>query len=573
MSLRTKLLVLFAVLAVVPLLGIGVIGYLRSSRALENLIGDQTRETAERASSELADRYGRITANLALLAHNAEVPDLLRRGRSAERALGAGPYFEELWREMSGDFAWIVYRDAERLDVARLGAAPTSAEEVSEGHLYMVSVPILGADGERVIGYVEAAARLDSMIPPVTVDPRFAGSGATAVIDVPTGSTLYITPGAASRPLESVLGEILERPPPTPGESEVMRFLVGDSTRMASIARADASPFAVVSMGTVDKYSAPFAEIRRQNLSLVVVTTMIAATLFLVFLWRATRSLSLLTLAADEVGRGNLAPRLPNAGHDEVGRLAAAFALMIDRLRGTLAEVERSRQMAVVGEFASQISHEIRNPLTSIKLNLQTLDRGTRDGLVHASLRKPVEISLREIQRLDRVVRGVLRLGRTGTSAPTTFALVDAAIGALDAMRPSLEKLGIDDSIVDHSSGAAVSGDRALVEAAIMNILLNASEAMLSGGNISVVIERAAREEGPAGRVRVEDSGPGIPLGDRERIFTPFFSTKTGGTGLGLAIAHRTIEACRGRLWVEDRKDERTGAALVIELPLAEAAQ
>jgi two-component system sensor histidine kinase AtoS len=83
---------------------------------------------------------------------------------------------------------------------------------------------------------------------------------------------------------------------------------------------------------------------------------------------------------------------------------------MIGRVRDTMAEIERSRQMAAVGEFASQLAHEIRNPLTSIKLNMQKLERWSRRGRMPEETRKPLEITLREIDRLDRVVHGVLHV-------------------------------------------------------------------------------------------------------------------------------------------------------------------
>ena len=94
----------------------------------------------------------------------------------------------------------------------------------------------------------------------------------------------------------------------------------------------------------------------------------------------------------------------------------------------------------MIGEFASQVSHEIRNPLTSIKLNLQVLERAAGTGGIPSELAEPVEISLREVNRLDRVVRGVLQLGRGRVSASATFALHDAAAAAAESMRLSFER-------------------------------------------------------------------------------------------------------------------------------------
>jgi signal transduction histidine kinase len=291
----------------------------------------------------------------------------------------------------------------------------------------------------------------------------------------------------------------------------------------------------------------------------------------MVLLWRATRSLSQLTLAADEAGRGNLAPPLPSARRDEVGRLTTAFAVMLSRLRDTLAEMERSRQMAAVGAFAAQISHEIRNPLTSIKLNLQTLERGAAEGGVRTDLHGAVTISLREIRRLDRVVRGVLQLGRGRSATATTFSLGDVASSVSESLRPTFETQAITVDLAPHNGIHRVHGDRGLIDSALMNLLINAADAMPGGGMIAIRLEDLDLDGRSVTRVRVEDSGAGVTEADRERIFTPFYTTKPGGNGLGLALAYRTVEEHHGRLWVEGRADGASGAVFIMEFPRAAA--
>jgi signal transduction histidine kinase len=342
----------------------------------------------------------------------------------------------------------------------------------------------------------------------------------------------------------------------------------GDTSFFASVTTAPRTPFAIVSLGDVAEFSGPFGRIRRTNLLIVVLITATVAALFLLALWRATRALSDLTVAADEVGRGNFSPQLPSQSGSEVGRLAAAFAIMAARLRDTLAEMDRGRRMAAIGEFASEVSHEIRNPLTSIKLNLQVLARAADTGGISSELAEPVEISLREVNRLDRVVRGVLQLGRGRVSASATFGLHDAAVAAAESMRLGLERIGIALSIERRGNGHAVRGDRVLLESVFLNILRNASEAMPNGGAIRIASDDATLDGRPVNRVRIEDRGPGVANADRERIFSPFFTTKADGSGLGLALAQRTIEEHHGRLWVEQPEDGGPGAAFVVELPV-----
>jgi two-component system, LuxR family, sensor histidine kinase DctS len=164
-------------------------------------------------------------------------------------------------------------------------------------------------------------------------------------------------------------------------------------------------------------------------------------------------------------------------------------------------------------------------------------------------------------------VRGVLQLGRGRVSGSATFALHDAAAAAAESMRLSFEGGGIALSIERGGNGSSVRGDRVLLESAFLNILRNASDAMPNGGAIRVASDEATAHGRLVNRVRIEDRGPGVAPADRERIFSPFFTTKTEGSGLGLALAHRTVEEHHGRLWVEEPEDGGPGAAFVVELP------
>jgi signal transduction histidine kinase len=559
MSLRRQFIALFAALAVVPLLLVGLLDYVRSIHALEDVIASNTAVIAEQAAAELQERYGGPATNLAFFAENTAATAILGGATRASDSVSLA-YLQQLRRVTRKQFAWVVYRDTAASPVASFDdSAPGGG---SSENLYVATIPILDARG-RAIGRVDAAVRMDSIYPRSLLDVRFGRGGRTAVFDTTTG--FVMSAGAGATPFPSLLD--FQPAGDSRGGTRRLSYTRGDTSFIASMAAVPRTPFAVVSLGDVAEFSGPFGRIRGTNLLIVVLITATVAALFLLALWRATRALSALTVAADEVGHGNFSPPLPSQDASEVGRLAAAFAIMAARLRDTLAEVERGRRLAVIGEFASQISHEIRNPLTSIKLNLQVLERAAGSGGIPSELTEPVEISLREVNRLDRVVRGVLQLGRGRVSASSTFALHDAAAAAAESMRLSFERSGIALSIERRGNGDAVRGDRILLESAFHNILRNASEAMPNGGAIRVASDDATVDGQPVNRVRIEDCGPGVALADRERIFAPFFTTKADGSGLGLALAHRTIEEHQGRLWVEQPEDGGRGAAFVVELP------
>jgi signal transduction histidine kinase len=564
MSLRRQLVALFAALAVVPLLLVGLLDYVRSIHALEDVIASNTAVIAGQAADELKVRFSETATELALFAENTAATALLENATHPARSPDSASlaYLRRLTDVTRKHFAWVVYRDTAANPVASFD--DDAADARSGDNLYVATRPVRDSRG-RAIGRVDAAIRMDSIYPRTALDAHFGRGGRTAVFDVATGFSLFA--GAGTTPFPSlhdffVVGD-------TTGAVRRLSYRKGDASYIASMAVAPATPFAVVSLGDVTEFSGPFGRIRSTNLFIVVLITVTVAVLFLLALWRATHALSELTMAADEVGRGNLAPQLPPKDESEVGKLAAAFSIMVARVRETLAEIERNRKLAAIGEFASQVSHEIRNPLTSIKLNLQVLERAKATGGIRPELAEPVEITLREVNRLDRVVRGVLQLGRGRVSSSTSFALHDAAAAAAESMRLGFERDGIALTIERRGNGDRVRGDRALVESAFINILRNASEAMPNGGAIRLVSDDATIDGRAVNRVRVEDRGPGVSRDERERIFSPFFTTKTEGSGLGLALAHRTIEEHQGRLWVEEREDGGPGAAFVVELPVA----
>lgn len=566
MTLRTQLLALFAALAVIPLLAIGVIDYVRSIRALEDVVAAQTAQVASQTAAAVADEYTSVAANLALLAEHAEAGALLSPTAAGANDSSASAYLGQLWEAVRRDVARVDYLDRSgvvRVTLVDANGGP-ALRRGDVARYYPLSIPMHDAQ-HAVIGRVNVILRLDSLLARVSLDATFGRSGRSALVDTAIGDVVRAGTGSGMLPLVAWAAAARGD---SSSHTRRVRYVEADSAHVGTLALIAGTPFAILSVGNVDEFSGAFGRIRSGNLAIVFLTTALVATLFVVLLWRATRSLIILTEAADEVGRGNLAPRLPAPRADEVGRLSAAFALMLTRVRESLNQMERSRQLAAVGEFAAQVSHEIRNPLTAIKLNLQTLERAARDGGVRPELAAPVAISLREIQRLERVVRGVLQLGRVRDTPMTVVSLDDVARCAIDTLQPTCEQQGIALELELPAAAVTVRADRALIDAACLNLLMNAVEALPSGGHIRVVVSRDLRDGRATGRIVIEDDGPGISSTDRERVFTPFYSTKADGTGLGLALAHRTAEEHGGHLWIGDGPDGTRGAMFILELPL-----
>src|SRR6185295_13929111 len=138
----------------------------------------------------------------------------------------------------------------------------------------------------------------------------------------------------------------------------IVSYSEGDSARIASIAFIGGTGMAVIASTAVAEYATPLASDRVMNLLMALGVAAAMALAFLLLARRVTRPLETLTVAAGEVGRGNLHPQLPAETSDEVGQLAAAFRVMGARIAEAMRQIESSRQMAAVGAFAAQISHE-----------------------------------------------------------------------------------------------------------------------------------------------------------------------------------------------------------------------
>lgn len=583
MSLRAKLIALFFLLAVLPLVGIGAIGYVQSMRALRGLIAAQTGTIAERAASELGERYVQRESDLLLLAENAETQRLYRARASGDAAQwtaalpGADAYLRTAWQQFARSYEWVEFRDARGFVVYRLGEPVTGVAESGARGALTVAKPIVDSRSGAPLGTLVAVVRRDALIPSAVLENRFGRAGYTMVLDRGAGVVVYHPSHAlVHQPVAALLGPggwgvdtaLLARERGTFGYRE------RDTARVAAFISLGTPPWTVLSSGAVDEFAVPFVRTRLVNLALVLLVTAATAVAFVVLTRRATQSLQHLTRAADEVGGGNLAPDLPRAGGDEVGRLSAAFGMMVGRVRGMLREVETSRNMAAVGEFAARLSHEIRNPLTSIKLNLQRLERDVSAGALPPDSAVPVRISLREIERLDRVVRGVLALGRDRPGRRERCGLHGILAEALEVVRPQLEQQGV---VIETGFDAPcdrVAGELEHLKAVFLNLFLNAAEAMPDGGHLRVTSEGDDPAEGGAAarlRVRVADTGRGVPAELRDRIFKPFFSTKSHGTGFGLPLAARTVEEHGGRLQLAAGAPDgsHSGAVFVVELPLA----
>jgi signal transduction histidine kinase len=301
------------------------------------------------------------------------------------------------------------------------------------------------------------------------------------------------------------------------------------------------------------------------TLMLLLATTLVTG----LFVWRFTRPIKELSVAAQRVATGDFDVRVPTERQDEMGALAVAFNDMIARL-GRLRELElklhQVEKAAVVGRLAAAIAHEIRNPLNYINLTLDHLRSSfaPEQPAKRETFERLADQLKSEVQRINRHITDFLKYSR-----PSALELepLDLRVQAEDALRVisgQAAERGVDTSLDEEGKVPLVVADKDSLRSAFTNLLINSLEAMDGGGG-SVGI-KLTPESTDRVRVEITDTGRGIAPDDIAKVFEPYYSTKETGTGLGLAIVKKAIDDHDGSISVSSKLG--SGTTFTIVLPI-----
>ena len=230
-------------------------------------------------------------------------------------------------------------------------------------------------------------------------------------------------------------------------------------------------------------------------------------------------------------------------------------------LRKAEAQLIRSEKLAALGQLSAGIAHEIRNPLTSINILIHSL---TANLPTEDSRWEDLKVIEEEILRINEIVDQFLRFARPASPLFEKTNLVPIFEEILQLLRPQIEQGKI---AVKKEFGPLplITVDKEQIKQVILNLLMNAIQAMPGGGELT--LGGRLSQDGYWVELTILDSGIGIPQGDLEKLFDPFFSTKDGGIGLGLSIAHRIIDQHHGKIEVESTPGK--GTLFIISLPVS----
>jgi signal transduction histidine kinase len=300
------------------------------------------------------------------------------------------------------------------------------------------------------------------------------------------------------------------------------------------------------------------------TLVLLLITTLVTG----FFVWRFTRPIKDLSIAARRVAGGDFSFRVFSQRRDEMGALSAAFNEMtakLERTRELEAQLHQAEKAAVVGRLAAAIAHEIRNPLNYINLTLDHL----RSSFAPADLERREKFERlatqlkAEVARINRHITDFLKYSRPSTLELQSTNLRDEAENAMEMIAVQASETGIKTALEQRGEVPLVMADKEALRSVFTNLLINGLEAIDgSGGDLKVTI---SSDDGERACVEITDTGRGIAPEDISKVFEPYYSTKETGTGLGLAIVKKAIDDHGGTISVSSRVG--SGTTFTITIP------
>ena len=262
---------------------------------------------------------------------------------------------------------------------------------------------------------------------------------------------------------------------------------------------------------------------------------------------------------SNEIISGNINARIKNYDTKEAKAVADAFNTMIDRLTEQSKELAQKSSLAAIGELSSSIVHEMRNPLSSVKLNINAVAEKLKDDKTYSEL---LNITKSQVSRLENMLSELLNFGKPIELKKASIKPVELVEQALEIVSPEISKLGQKAFVISElKENTLIYGDKEHLLRALSNIIKNAAESNPKNGKITVYL----KEKNNKVFISVEDQGKGLSKAVKDMIFKPFFTTKEKGTGLGLAIVKKIIEYHNGEIKAENGKNGGAIFTIVLE--------
>jgi signal transduction histidine kinase len=459
----------------------------------------------------------------------------------------------ELWTRISDPDAMFLVADPEGRIIASLGG---EANESVEGRLGFIPA-VLPRFPEQVSGFVFVSGRLFQ----VSVTPVYVQSGGA-------GAQTLLNVVVAGYPIRESIAQQLKS---ATGGSEFL-FAANGTVLASSMPMAQSQEIATQAhkgvapqdfmplrnelkdlngnaiaelwiLRSLESAKEGISRLRRNIFLIYVFALLVGLGVTAMLARRLVAPIRELDRAAAEVARQNYDTRVEVQSSDEIGRLAATFNAMCASIQKARSDLIRHERIATIGQLSTSIVHDLRNPLAAIYGGAEMLVDGQLSGSQVQRLAANIYKASRHIQEL---LQELSDISRGKTDRTELCRLRDVVVAGLDPVRALAESSQVEIAI-DVPEDLEVPLARARMERVFSNLLVNAVQAMKSGGRVEIT----ARREGNQIMMDVKDNGPGISPEIRDRLFEPFVSEgKKNGLGLGLALSRQTVLSHGGDLWL-----------------------
>jgi signal transduction histidine kinase len=533
---RTRFLLVVLLGVLIPLALVGAWLAHSGQRSAERMLREQLETALAEAATDVGHRWIDMRARLLDLGEHPAVITALRAGNDPSSA-SAPPELREMWSSLQESAEAIDFTGPDGAFIARLAADAGPAPLPGGSGSTRVRLPLFDPAGERV-GSMDVQLRLAALLP-----AAYLSAGLDRISAV-------LSDGGAPLGRLNMDPALLMRP----------GFVWAGEGWMAAHRRISEPALVLTLAAPTAPAALPFADAARRGLWALLLVSGSGFLLALLLTRWITTPLERLADAADSVARGELDRRVEQDGPDEIRRLGVAFNTMTRSLQRTLRRLSQQEAAAAVGSFAASLAHEVRNPLSAVRLDLERAREEVAGDDRVATL---LDRALQQIERLDATVSGSLRIARSGNAPMTPLDIRDPISAAIAAATPDFAARGarLDQSMPPDA--LMVHGNSAALEQLLLNLLLNAAAALPPQGSASV----EARLLDDAVEITVRDGGRGIFPDELDHVFDPFYTTREDGTGLGLTIVRRIADAHGAEVCIESQPG--LGTTIRLSLPRA----
>ncbi len=590
-GLGRRILLWFLVLSLVPLLVSNSVGYVVSRRIIEQQIQRYLRAIAEIQAQQVATEVERhqsfldgiAAGNRTLIREIPAAAAAIQAGRAEQSVTAIGAHLAHELEELRSlaelfliDTAGTVIAatDSDRLGqdwssnqlfrrgrVERYFAADLDTRDESAVPLYRLAVPIRD-EQQRPSGVLAGSVGFDMLQAFLRLPEHMAIDVHAFIVDT-AGRPVFIShphiPVDYRQPLPSPLVDQL------PGSMARYVNYEGVEVVGTSVAVPDV-PWLYISEVSV---ASALGQLRGLALLAVAIESVFAL-LLVAIVWTVARSivapLRRLVVAAERIRKGDLGVEVEIEQEDELGHLGRTFNQMSSELQSSARQIQelheqemrRAAQLASVGELASGIAHEIKNPLVGMASGVDLLSRQVGTDPKAAAILEQVHV---QVRRIESAIQDLLSYA---SPKEPLFVWADPKqlVEKLIALvRPQADAAGVQVTERHAESLPRIRVDPELLTQALVNLALNAIQATEPGGSLQISLESADNSV----RFSISDTGKGITDDEVERIFRPFYTTKHRGTGLGLAITRGIVERHGGQIEIESKPG--AGSTFTLAIP------